>query len=411
MELAIFHPMFGAVGGAEVLAAAEARAMRDAGVDARIVTGPVDAARWRETLEGIPVLQFKQRAIGDAVAWTSVSRLRLRARRARLLLREAHVIIAHNHPCNAMLGTMRLDGLRLWQVNEPARALHLAATSPVLAARAATLGAAAPDFLTRSFAARLASWERRAARGGDLTARRTFDVRMTAHLDGLYAISAFAREMARRVYGRCSETLVYPPVAVGETAGPARRGIRRNALHVLVQTRLEAVKNVETVLTGFAPFAARHAGAHLHVVGEGGDAERLRGVADTVAPGRVTFHGFLDAVTLDMVRDACDVFALLPVDEPFGMVFTEAMAQGLLCIGPDHGGPSEILEGGAVGWTVDAFSPEAVAAALEEAVTMRDDAADKRRQAAFASVRGRFSAKQMVRALAKVVHDAGGPEW
>ena len=44
MELAIFHPMFGAIGGAEVLAAGEARALRDAGVDAGIVTGPVDGA-------------------------------------------------------------------------------------------------------------------------------------------------------------------------------------------------------------------------------------------------------------------------------------------------------------------------------------------------------------------------------
>ena len=411
MELAIFHPMFGAVGGAEVLAAAQARALRDAGIDAGIVTGPVDAARWREPLQGVPVLQYKQRALGDAVAWTSVARLRLRARRARPLLAAARVIIAHNHPCNALLGAMRLDGVRLWQVNEPARALHLAATSPVLAARAAALGAKAPDHLTRTFAARLASWERRAARGGDLAARRQFDVRMTAQLDGLYAISAYARDMARRVYGRCSETLVYPPVPAGDGMGSSRRGIRRGDLHVLVQARLEAVKNVETVLLGFAQFARMNTRAHLHVVGEGGDAERLREIAADVARGRVTFHGFLDAGTLDTVREACDVFALLPVDEPFGMVFTEAMARGLLCIGPDHGGPSEILEEGAVGWTVDAFSPEAFAAALGEVATMPQAAADKRRLAASASVHGRFSEQQMVRALATVVREAGGPAW
>ena len=411
MELAIFHPMFGTVGGAEVLAAAEARALREAGVDAGIVTGPVDAARWREALDGIPLRQFRQRALGDAVAWTTVARLRLRARRARRLLDGARVVIAHNHPCNAMLGAMRLGALRLWQVNEPARALHLAATSPVLAARARALGVRAPDHLTRTFAQRLARWEVRAARAGDLGARRQFDVRMTARLDGLYAISAYARDMARRIYGRCSETIVYPPAVLREEGAARRRGIRRDGLQVLVQTRLEAVKNVETVLAGFAAFARSHAGSHLHVVGEGGDAERLREVAGELAPGRVTFHGFLDDDRLETVRDACDVFALLPVDEPFGMVFTEAMAQGLLCIGPDHGGPQEILEGGAVGWTVDAFSAEQVAAALAEVAALPDGAADARRRAARASVRGRFSAAAMVGALSAVVREAGGHGW
>ena len=411
MELAIFHPMFGTIGGAEVLAAAEARALRDAGVDARIVTGPVDGARWREVLDGIPVLQYRQRTLSDAVAWTTVARLRLRARRARKLLARSRVVIAHNHPCNAMLGAMRLDAIRLWQVNEPARALHLAATSPVLAARARALGARAPDHLTRSFAQRLARWEVRAARTGDLSARRQFDLRMTAKLDGLYAISAYARDMAKRIYGRCSDTIVYPPAPIAERGPAARRGMRRNGLQVLVQSRLESVKNVETVLSGFAVFAGRHAGAHLHVVGEGGDAERLRAVARGIVPGRVTFHGFLDADGLETVRDACDVFALLPVDEPFGMVFTEAMAQGLLCIGPDHGGPQEILEGGAVGWTVDAFSAEQVASALEQVAALSDGDADRKRRAALASVRGRFSAQAMVRALGTVVREAGGPAW
>ena len=60
---------------------------------------------------------------------------------------------------------------------------------------------------------------------------------------------------------------------------------------------------------------------------------------------------------------------------------------------------------------MDAFSPEAFAAALEEVANMPSEAADKRRRAAFASVRGRFSVNQMVRALATVVREAGGPEW
>ena len=407
MELAILHPSFGAVGGAEVLAAAEAHALRADGVDARIVTASVDAARWRDALDGIPVARYRQRTIGDAVAWTTVARLRMQARRARALLGGADVVIAHNHPCNALLGAMRLDAVRLWQVNEPSRALHLVETSPMLAARARALGAAAPEWVTRQFATRLASWERRVARGGDVGARRRFDMTMTARLDGLYAISEYSRAMARRIYGRCDATIVYPSVREPAGAMPVRRGIRHAGIQVLVQSRLEPVKNVETVLRGFASFAHGRTGSHLHVVGEGSDGERLRALAAEVAPGAVTFHGFVDTATLETVTAACDVFALLPVDEPFGMVFTEAMVRGLLCIGPDHGGPSEILDGGALGWTVDAFAPEALAATLEAIATMNNGEADRRRAAAIASVQGRFSDAAMMVSLRRVLREHG----
>ena len=53
--------------------------------------------------------------------------------------------------------------------------------------------------------------------------------------------------------------------------------------------------------------------------------------------------------------------ALLTLDEPFGMVYPEAAAKGLLLVGPDHGGPLEILDGGRLGWVVDAFSPGSLA--------------------------------------------------
>ena len=89
--------------------------------------------------------------------------------------------------------------------------------------------------------------------------------------------------------------------------------------------------------------------------------------------------------------DACDVFALLPLDEPFGMVFPEAAARGLLMIGPDHGGPLEILDSGRLGWCVDAFSPEALAQALSQVASLSDAEADRRRAQADHACRARFA--------------------
>jgi glycosyltransferase involved in cell wall biosynthesis len=409
MKLAIFHPSFGDVGGAEVLALSEARALRACGVDARIVTGEFDAHQWSEQAGDVPVDCFRSRTFADALTWKGVTKLRMRARRAARVLQDGgvDVVIAHNYPCNAMLGAMDLDAVRLWQANEPSRSLYLKDSRPVLTARVAATGANAPDYVTREFAGRLGKWERRLARGGELGARRQFDAAMTAKLDGIYAISAYSRDNARRIYGRCSDTVVYPAVRPLAVAPGGRRGIDAGALQVVAQTRLHPEKNVDTVIEGFAMYARRHVGAHLHVAGTGPDLPRLTALAERTAPGLVTFHGFVDAETLESLMAACDVFALLPVDEPFGMVFTEAMTRGLLCIGPDHGGPLEILEEGQQGWAVDAFAAEQLAAALDEASALANGEADVRRASALESVKARFSTDAMVSSLRAVLREAG----
>jgi glycosyltransferase involved in cell wall biosynthesis len=85
------------------------------------------------------------------------------------------------------------------------------------------------------------------------------------------------------------------------------------------------------------------------------------------------------------------VFALLTLDEPFGMVFPEAAARGLLLVGPDHGGPFEIMDGGRLGWPCDPFSPEAFAAALFEINGLDDADVDRRRAKADLACRDRYS--------------------
>jgi len=108
-------------------------------------------------------------------------------------------------------------------------------------------------------------------------------------------------------------------------------------------------------------------------------------------PDAVMFHGFLAPADLRRVYAVCDVFALLPTDEPFGMVFAEAAAQGLLLVGPDHGGPLEILDGRRLGWPCDAFAPTALAEVL--AAIWSSDAAtlDRRRAEADRACRARYA--------------------
>jgi phosphatidylinositol alpha 1,6-mannosyltransferase len=117
----------------------------------------------------------------------------------------------------------------------------------------------------------------------------------------------------------------------------------------------------------------------------------------------VTFHGYLSGGALSALRASSDVFLLLPLDEPFGLVFPESAAHGLLLVGPDHGGPFEIMEAGRFGWACDPFEPQAVRAALEQICRLSDDEVERRREEADRAVRQRYAADAAGPALARAL--------
>lgn len=408
MRVVLFHPAFETVGGAEILAAEQAQALRARGDEVRIVTFSYDPGRWANRFEGLPVDLIRKRHWRDLfISWDRIAKLRARGRRAQVRLRDAEVVLAYNYPCNAMLGRADTTARKVWQCNEPPRSLHLPEANPALFRRAKALreDGSFEDLASREFQRALLDYEEDLERDGKISARRRFDLESCAGLDAIFAISGFSRDNARRIYGRCNEEVVYPAVRFPGTTR-TRTGLDRSGLQVLVHSRLEAFKNIDTVIRGFHRFRARHgSGCRLHVVGEGPCGPALKALAAELFPeGGVQFHGYLPLQELQSVYAACDVFTLLTLDEPFGLVFPEAAARGLSLIGPDHGGPLEILEGGRLGQAVDAFSPEALADALERVWKTDDADLERQREAADRSCRARFSLEAvlppLVRALA-----------
>jgi glycosyltransferase involved in cell wall biosynthesis len=222
--------------------------------------------------------------------------------------------------------------------------------------------------------------------------RRQLDLKLTPQVEIICANSEFTRDNLRRIYGRDDAHVVYPIVRFPEH-GRARTGIdRTRGLQILTQSRLDSVKNIDQVLRAFALYRTRAAaGAQLHIVGVGPEARSLRALAAELALGSsVRFHGFLPASELERIYDSCDVFALAPIDEPFGMVFPEAAARGLLLVGPNHGGPNEILDGGRLGWTCDPFVAESMAEAFERIGACSDAELDGRRAQLNQACRARF---------------------
>ena len=402
MLIGMAHPSFATTGGAEVLAARHAEYLRSMGHEVRLVTMALDPDRWPQLVRDVDVRVVGKRWTDNVRFPSDFPKHRRRAARQAAELRGARVVLAENYPGNVVATEVPGVERAVWYCNEPSRRLYARETLPALAAY---VDAARPEddspllaYARRVFARHSASLRPKRSPATE----RTVDAAAVARLSCVIGDSGFAAELVRRVYGRTADAVVYPTVPLID---PPRRstGMDSGGLRVLVHARLELVKNVETVIRGFAAFRERHPGVHeLHVVGRGPDGARLHEIARQGRGGlgqAVRFHGFLEQRSLEALYARCHVMALLPIDEPFGMVFPEAAQRGLLLIGPDHGGPLEILDEGRLGWAVDAFSSDPIADAFANAWRLSDVEVSRRRERTAKACRDRYGPAATLPAL------------
>ena len=384
----------------------QARLLAGLGASVRIRTFAYDAERWAQRVGSIPVDFSKARIPGKRPP--SVPRFPADRRMGFLLddLASADLAIAHNYPASSALGAASKPRLRLWYCHEPPRFLYPDEVSPFLRQNAAR---APSRHGPRYFRTSMKSWFGALPFVGRRSARRRAADRVGVRgLDAIWANSEYTRENVRQAYGSLDVEVLYPMVEFPNL--PDRRGgLPRGGLGILTVTRLEWVKNLDTLLDGFALFRRRDdPRSELHVVGEGParpaleELARQLGIADAVH-----FHGFLSDALVAELSSRCQLFACLPLDEPFGMVFPEAMGRGLLVLGPDHGGPLETLDGGRLGAVVDPLSPEAVADGLARLAKSSDTEVDRLRSAALDAARQRFSREATAKRMRSLLERYG----
>lgn len=404
MRAAFFHPQFKGVGGAEVLIAAQARFLVENGHEVRLVTHMRQPERWQTAFAGVTQTHF-QTYLPSEWYLPRATRVERALPRALELLRGSEVVIAHNFPSCALLGMADLPGTkRVWYCNEPNRTLHLIESTPHLHAR--VQAAPARSGAERAYANKLRLYK--LVTSTELGRRtRELDRRYSAQVELVCANSQFTRDNIQRIYQR-SDAHVIHPIIEFPAAGRRRTGIDRSrGLQVLAHARLDPIKNLDHVLRGFALYARRARDAQLHVVGVGPERRALeRASRQLGVHAAVRFHGFLPQAELERVYDACDVFALTPIDEPFGMVFPEAAARGLIMIGTDHAGPAEILDGGALGYLCDPFAPEALCEQLQRIAAESDVHHDGMRARCAEACVSRYSASTLGPKLLRLLQSA-----
>jgi phosphatidyl-myo-inositol dimannoside synthase len=159
---------------------------------------------------------------------------------------------------------------------------------------------------------------------------------------------------------------------------------------VLLVGRLSAAeryKGHDALLDAWPVVATAFPQARLVFAGDGDDRARLVQKADALGlAGCVLFPGFVSAATLAALYDRATLFAMPSRGEGFGLVYLEAMAHGLPCLGSIHDAAGEIIDDGVTGFLVDQGDGAALTARLSEllgnaAACARMGAAGRRRVA------------------------------
>lgn len=151
---------------------------------------------------------------------------------------------------------------------------------------------------------------------------------------------------------------------------------------ILTVGNLKPVKNQALLLRAFARLV--HPGARLMILGQGQNEAMLRDLAaDLGIADRVVFAGF--HADPSPFYATADLFALSSDYEGFGNVIVEALSFGLPVVSTAcPSGPREILEDGKYGTLVPVGDVDALARAMQEALSRpHDREALKRRAQAF----------------------------
>jgi len=179
-----------------------------------------------------------------------------------------------------------------------------------------------------------------------------------------------------------------------------------NKFVVLFLGRLDPVKRVEYLLTGFGQLHERYPNSALVLAGQGASdyVSALRSqVADLGLPDAVIWTGFISGAQKLAALAAADVFVVSSSSESFGMSAVEAMASGLPVVLTDgvsiHNEVSRAKAGLVVPCSGDALSAALLRLANNAELRCQLGATGKR------LVHERFSVQMMTRSLIAVYED------
>ncbi len=137
----------------------------------------------------------------------------------------------------------------------------------------------------------------------------------------------------------------------------------QDSVVVGIAARLDAVKDVGTLIRGFAKAYEQAPNLRLLIAGEGGQGQELRALAASLLPqGVYHFCGWISDT--DTFYHALDVNTLTSLSETFPYAITEGARAGLPTVASRVGGIPYLIEHGITGLLFEAGDPEGLGRCL-----------------------------------------------
>jgi glycosyltransferase involved in cell wall biosynthesis len=183
------------------------------------------------------------------------------------------------------------------------------------------------------------------------------------------AVSRWLASEASQIISAPQATVAPMPVAT-ELFSPG--GTRRSD-RLLFVGRLNKQKGIELLLHALSRLPEEHRAVTLDIVGDGDDAESLRGVASALGiADRVRWHGSLPQPQLvDFYRSAT-ALVMPSVNEGLGLVAVEAQLCNTPVVAFESGGLTDIIQHDRTGILVKDVSAAALSAGIASLLARAD---------------------------------------
>jgi len=322
MRIAFVHPSLTVIGGAEYVTVWLCNELARRGHKISLfVSRYLDELFGRREDQAFSVEEISGPGYGDSSILSVLAQASRLARRSG----EFDVMVAHNWPAYPWVAVASFLNKghppTIWYCEEPQRALYAEICyRPEFRARNL-------PFKTRTEHAFL----------------RLLDKALVRSFDRVLTNSTFTAGWIERIFGDSVEP---KPCPLGLPLSSQKHSERNEGHRILTVSRLYPVKNVSTVLKAIQILATSFGltGLEYTIVGDGPDLDRLRAVTTALGLTKVvTFRGSVSRESIWSLYGQSTIFVSLPYDEPFGLTFLEAAANGIPSVAPDHGGPSEVV--------------------------------------------------------------------